>query len=492
LLYSIFMHLIHLDDRQKRILEYGCVGAIFILYLLIKARTLHYLTTGDENIWYYSAYLLSEGVLPYRDFFHSHPPLQILLASFVIFITNFSLPALNALPVIASAISGLCVYLLMRREYGFYTAFIACALFLFSLRNLMSSMHYTSVNLTVMFMLLGLLVFQKRIIFTSGIVFGVGTAAGIPVAITAVFLFLLSLLRKNWDGAKRLVGGCLVGFFVVCGYFLLISGGDFFRQLIHYRVLIEGEAKSAYALPFLAQHQFLAVGTGLFVLVMFFRLIMSSTFRRSHMFSITIFSLLVLYALFIVSLGYTFAHYFFFVVPFMVMATASIIHDFVEFCSHHVPEKGVKQVQWIVMIIIIGAVFITSLQSIVMYAAVRESSDGNFLAAYDIASYVQTHLAANKTLYGDFGIAPLIAILADRRIAGNEVESSVMRFENGFDDFDDLISAIEADNVGAMIVAPDGMLRSFVPFTTYLLEQYQIEHVFKDSGGTTVEFWLHT
>jgi len=87
-------------------------------------------------------------------------------------------------------------------------------------------------------------------------------------------------------------------------------------------------------------------------------------------------------------------------------------------------------------------------------------------------------------------LAPLIALLSHRRIAADEVESSVMRFQ-ALDNFEDVITKIEADNVEAMIVSPEGMLRSFPPFTTYLLQQYRLDSVFESPDGITVEFWRH-
>lgn len=45
----------------------------------------------DEGVYLYSAKLLGEGLIPYRDFFLTHPPYLLYPASFILFITNFNL-----------------------------------------------------------------------------------------------------------------------------------------------------------------------------------------------------------------------------------------------------------------------------------------------------------------------------------------------------------------------------------------------------------------
>jgi hypothetical protein len=54
----------------------------FALFALLKSYSLRY-SSGDENIYFYLATQVAEGQLPYRDFFHAHPPLHLAPLSLI-------------------------------------------------------------------------------------------------------------------------------------------------------------------------------------------------------------------------------------------------------------------------------------------------------------------------------------------------------------------------------------------------------------------------
>ena len=116
------------------------------------------------------------------------------------------------------------------------------------------------------------------------------------------------------------------------------------------------------------------------------------------------------------------------------------------------------------------------------------SPQGDFQIGYDIAQYLQEKTPPSGTLYGDFGIAPTVALLSGRRIAAHELESTPMRFDAGAESFEDVISALEADELMVILSSPQSMMRSFLPFTDYLTKSFTLEAVFKD-GGEVVEVW---
>jgi len=52
--------------------------------------------------------------MPYRDFFHSHPPMGILINAAIFKLMGFNFIALKLVPVVSIALAGLLLYGLSR------------------------------------------------------------------------------------------------------------------------------------------------------------------------------------------------------------------------------------------------------------------------------------------------------------------------------------------------------------------------------------------
>src|SRR3989338_9365317 len=57
---------------------------VALVFIIIEAKGLTQVGPGDENVYFYMAKAMSEGQMPYRDFFYAHPPLHIFLLSVLI------------------------------------------------------------------------------------------------------------------------------------------------------------------------------------------------------------------------------------------------------------------------------------------------------------------------------------------------------------------------------------------------------------------------
>src|SRR3989344_5882777 len=68
-----------------------------------------------------------------------------------------------------------------------------------------------------------------------------------------------------------------------------------------------------------------------------------------------------------------------------------------------------------------------------------------------IAERIKEKLRPDETIFGDFGVVPTVALLSGRRIAAAQVDSSVMRFVSGLYKVEDVIAAIEAAHVKAVL-----------------------------------------
>jgi hypothetical protein len=104
--------------------------------------------------------------------------------------------------------------------------------------------------------------------------------------------------------------------------------------------------------------------------------------------------------------------------------------------------------------------------------------------------YLKENLKEGETIFGDFGHVPVIALLSGLRIAGNEAETSLMRFEGSFSALSDVIAGIEKDHVGFILLRPGRDLEGFPPFRAYMEKYYTLETVFKRADGSEdVQVW---
>src|SRR3989344_2095849 len=65
----------------KQWMGFLIIAAIFII---IESKGLTQAGPGDENVYFYMAKSVSEGQIPYHDFFYVHPPLHIYLLAVLI------------------------------------------------------------------------------------------------------------------------------------------------------------------------------------------------------------------------------------------------------------------------------------------------------------------------------------------------------------------------------------------------------------------------
>src|SRR3989344_9582540 len=117
-----------MQKPTRRILESASLLAIFLCYAFLKAANLSTFT-GDEGVYFYSGFLWSHGVMPYRDFFISHPPVHLLIPTLTILLTGVHLPFLQLLPAFFGALSGGLLLLLTWKTLGSLRAILSTALF---------------------------------------------------------------------------------------------------------------------------------------------------------------------------------------------------------------------------------------------------------------------------------------------------------------------------------------------------------------------------
>ena len=210
------------------------LACVLFFFALLKLYSLNFVK-GDEHMYFYMSLLVSKGQWPYRDFFFSHPPLQLYLMGALYKIFGYSLALSKAVPSLAAMVSGVYVYLLGRRLVGRAEALLAVILFLFTFDVLRGSSHFTGANCALAFGLAASYFALVRRPILAGVLFAVGTFIGIYIAPLALMLAVL-LAFRSWKESLRLMGSALVVSALVCAVFAGVAGHAFWYQVFGYNL----------------------------------------------------------------------------------------------------------------------------------------------------------------------------------------------------------------------------------------------------------------
>ena len=224
--------------RRLRAAERGvavvALGCVLLFFALLKLYSLNFVK-GDEHMYFYMSLLVSKGKWPHRDFFFSHPPLQLYLMGALYKLFGYSLVLSKAVPSLAAMVSGIYVYLLGRRLVGRSEALLAVILFLFTFDVLRGSSHFTGANCALAFGLAASYQALVRRPILAGALFAIGTFIGVYIAPLVLMLSVL-LAFRSWKESLRLLGSALVVSVVVCAVFAGVAGHAFWYQVFGYNL----------------------------------------------------------------------------------------------------------------------------------------------------------------------------------------------------------------------------------------------------------------
>ncbi len=198
-------------------------------------------STTDENIYFYMAVNLFRGSLPYKDFFFAHPPGHLLfIAPFFAF--GFNLTTAKLIPVLASTLSSIFIYLTFRHAGYKMAGLVFVFLYLFSYQILMGSTNLNGENLMVMFLAMSIYFASRGHYFFSGIASGFALTTGLysvagVITIGLGVCFLNKTHRCKLSEAARFWLGVVILVLVVFGSTLAIAGDSFMEGVFKYHFL---------------------------------------------------------------------------------------------------------------------------------------------------------------------------------------------------------------------------------------------------------------
>ncbi|HEX7505740.1 MAG TPA: glycosyltransferase family 39 protein, partial [Polyangia bacterium] len=212
----------------------GLVAAL-LFYALLKLYSLNFVN-GDEHMYFYMSLLVSKGKWPYRDFFFSHPPLQLYIMGALYKLFGYSLALSKAVPSVAAMVSGVHVYLIGKRLVGRLEGVVGSALFLFTFDVLRGSSHFTGANCALAFGLIATYQAISGRTILAGVLFAVGTFIGVYMAPLALMLTVLLAFRA-WKESLRLLASYAASCALIGTVFVLMAGmQSFWYQIFEYNL----------------------------------------------------------------------------------------------------------------------------------------------------------------------------------------------------------------------------------------------------------------
>lgn len=405
------------------------LALVIILFILIKLPSIGP-KISDENYLWYSAKLLSEGVIPYKDFLFASPPLQIIIQSFLIKLIGFHLEVFKFLPILYSAITSFFVYLYLK-DRGWVTAFLATALYLFSFLVLTTTDHDTGVHLLTMLVFLSfyfssLLIagpatgFPPPSVTRSLTAFLAGALGGLAVltrlyalpAVLAILVFLF--LTKNRQYINFAAGFILT--FVLPMIILGIFLPHFWQDIIGYHLLkSEGIVKSHILAFFVRWDWFLLLGTAVYFWV-----------EKKRISLIAV--ILVFQALFYLIFADIYYLYLVVIAPFLaIFAAGGAVQLF-------------KTKRWDINLLFVGVIVLSSYNA---FNYLKDHSQTSRITQLnEITDFVKNNSNPEDRIYGSYAVTPLVALTADRTILNNFVDTNAKTFRTGTADVKNRINEI--------------------------------------------------
>ncbi len=568
-------------------LEWAVVTISVLLFWLLKTHGLHASAT-DENIYFYGAHLLSQGVWPYRDFFFAHPPLHLVVPALLFALFGFDLLLAKLISVVASLLTGLCLLDIGRRYLGKVAGITALIGFLFGYQVLQASTNLTGINLTTMWMVFGLWAFLRRRFLLAGIMLALSICTGFYAIAAALALLCLAFFYGNRRQFFRLVASFSIVALLINGVFLAIGGEGYLDGVYRYhlakiqRDLLPEVLINIYYHPLLIW-SFL-VAPPLAFAVRALRLPSGPTaqaapgeafaharsaaegalglldprtlgrgrpedalrviwlsgaalglefamFRELYSFYFTLWfptlalTLGYLFQVFAISgraairaaalgrpLGATFTLALVaylcvcLATPVAVTADATlrsyqaerirtrqIRTDNTGFIREHEDRGEVVSFEWTEPAVWAGLADVVKLlfwrgervrgSFQPGYAWYLRSKKREFTTAPEIAAYVAEHTEPHETITGASAIAPLIALLSGRRLAGDVVDTNNKRFRSGMFTHEEFFEEVCADELKFVIAAPMSAFTPRMPSNHNTVnEQFRPAKIFRDPG----------
>ncbi len=356
---------------------------IFLLILLlfvILQSNLYHPVLSDENQYFYLGKEISEGSIPYKDFFFSHPPLQLYIFAFIFKMVFYNFYILKSIAIISTIISAIIIFKLAESNSA---KLIAPTLFLFNATLFFSGAANMGINLTTLIILLGFYLISKKKLFEGGLLFGLALMTGLYsiVIFFATCIFL-------WKKSGKVILGFIVTALPLNLFFYAMSGFDYIKQVFLYHFLKPMEG-STLKLAFFSNLVMRDI-------VLFFLVLLCITFfigSKGKLRNIYLYNIIA-YLVFIALLSKPISYYMVLVYPMVALFIVEMID--------RIKTEQIKFVAVICVFLLVGFMGFRTVQGIDTF-----NERNQFGKLDEVVEYMEDK---EGKLFGDFDVATLVAL----------------------------------------------------------------------------------
>jgi len=356
---------------------------------------------GDENVYFYMTQAILGGSIPYKDFFLADPPFFIyLLTLFKTFIGSH-LILFKIIPVLFDSLSAILIYLILKHKENRF-AFLGPLLYLFSFTILSTSDYVTGAETMVTFILLAVYTEEKKKYFWSGVFWALSCLSKLYAAPALIGFLIYKIYQKEFIALKNIIIGGLITTLLILLPFLIIAPYQTFYDLILHQFKRPAGLNKWTII-------------GLFVSFEWFILLASAggAFINKNKSWVLALLFSILFFLFYKDLYYLYLHL---LLPFIVLLA-------VEFVLY-IDEK-MEELSWGFILLF---VFI-SIYPLISYTNFY-AREGIFENPKEIADAIML-APDNYPIYGVQEVTPLIALMSNRKIFENVIDTNTQNFASG-------------------------------------------------------------
>ena len=357
-------------------------------------------TFSDETIYINMAKALKEGLLPYKDFFYAHPPLQLLLLFPVAQTGNFFLTK-----IYISLIGLSCVfltYIIAKEIFGRKAAFISLiSFFLFPGFIIFGNLAMGTFE-ALLFFLLSFYFLLKNRLLISAILMSLSfyTRYLVLLLIPFVLLYLLKYKRKE---VKKFLVLVLSTSIVILFVLYTLFGSNFIIDTVFYH--FESNIKIPLSLANWIWQYF---SLGFFTIFISLLSLTFGYFKKDY--KIMLFSAYPLIYDLIVLLIFrqVIYHYFAFALPLIFIVFGKVFSS-----------SKFKEVK-IFLILILALSIFTNLQSLIYYF--DESINSAFV---EVVNYTLENTEKDDLIFGEPRMINFVSFVTNRKIVNNYFDSDL-------------------------------------------------------------------
>lgn len=443
-------------DREK--LAYAIFLAFIAIFVIVALKGLAAPQPGDENAYYYMGRLVSEGKSPYSDFFYAHPPLHIYLIALIYKIFGFNIIALKLIPLLSALASALFVFKITKEKFGNASALISSALFLFSYSIMFNSVFSFGIMPAVMFLTAGAyFLWIKNNCILAGMLFGLAGITRLLSLVPILIILIVFLFAKEKGFLKLLCAFSLV-FLVTNGIFIALHKDSYLIPVYKFHLLKSsdsGENFREYA-DTLKLNWLLFLSAALLIFV--------KGKKQAGAFALVA----AAHLLFLLALKKIFGFYFIIAFPFLAIIGGHSIANL--YNKINLSKKWKRTI-----LIILLVIFAWDLTANILF--LEKIGFKGFERKDGLMEFIESSSGNDTLLFGDDSVVPLLALLTNKKIALELVDTNNQVFITGMKDLNKALNDLKGKDILFIIRNKQGIsyfkeVRSFLDKNCGFLSQF--------------------